>query len=89
MTEGAWLVLRLLLWLLPGLLAFLCVRSFLAGRTRVALGLLAAALFAAFVVKPFPVGLGFLLVGGLAGLGGGRNARYARELEERIKTWRR
>ncbi len=85
MTEGALLVLRLLLWLLPGILMFLAVRGFFAGRSRVALGLMIGAILAAMLVKPFPVGFAFLLIGGLAGLGGGRNPKYARELRERIE----
>ncbi len=84
MTEGAVLLLRLLLWVLPGILVFLAVRGFWAGRSRVALGLLLAGLLAAALVKPFPAGLAFALLGGLAGLGGGRNPRYARELQQRI-----
>ncbi|MCS7069209.1 MAG: hypothetical protein RMK51_07565 [Meiothermus sp.] len=89
MTEGAVLVLRLLLWLLPGLLMFLAVRGFLAGRPRLALGFLVGGVLAALLVKPFPVGFAFWLIGGLAGLGGGRNPRYARELRERIEEQRR
>ncbi|WP_027876062.1 hypothetical protein [Meiothermus cerbereus] len=89
MTEGAVLFLRLLLWLLPGILAFLAVRGLLAGRTRVGLGLIIAGVLAAFLIKPIPVGLAFFLIGGLAALGGGRNPRYARELHERIEEWRK
>lgn len=85
MTEGAVLVLRLLLWVLPGILTFLAVRGFFAGRSRVALGFLLGGILAALLVKPFPVGLAFLVIGGLAGLGGGRNPKYARELQERIE----
>ncbi|RIH88724.1 hypothetical protein Mlute_00512 [Meiothermus luteus] len=68
MTEGAFLLLRLFFWLLPGLLAFLCGRAFWKGRTRVALGLLTVALLAASLSKPFPAGLASLLLGGLLGL---------------------
>jgi uncharacterized membrane protein YccF (DUF307 family) len=89
MTEGAVLFLRLLLWLLPGILAFLAVRGLLAGRTRVGLGLIIAGVLASFLIKPIPVGLAFFLIGGLAALGGGRNPRYARELQERIEEWRK
>ncbi len=89
MTEGALLLLRLLLWALPGLLAFLAVRAFLAGRSRVGLGLLLGGLLAALLVKPVPVGLAFALIGGLAGLGGGRNPRYAQELHQRLEEWRK
>jgi hypothetical protein len=89
MTEGAVLVMRLLLWILPGVFTFLSVRGFLAGRSRVALGLLVAGILAAVLVKPFPVGFAFLIIGALVGLGGGRNPRYARELRERIEHWRR
>ncbi len=89
MTEGAVLVLRLLLWLLPGLLMFLAVRGFLTGRSRVALGLLIGGVLAALLVKPFPVGFAFWVIGGLAGLGGGRNPKYARELRERIEEQQR
>lgn len=83
------LVLRLFLWLLPGFLMFLAVRGLLAGRHRVALGLLIGGVLAALLVKPFPVGFAFWLIGGLAGLGGGRNPRYARELRERIEEQQR
>lgn len=89
MTEGAVLVLRLFLWLLPGLLMFLAVRGFLAGRRRVALGFLMGGILAAILVKPFPVGFAFWLIGGLAGLGGGRNPKYARELRELIEERQR
>lgn len=89
MTEGAVLLLRLLLWLLPGVLAFLSVRSLLAGRTRVGLGLLVGAVLAALLIKPIPVSLAFVLIGALAALGGGRNPRYARELRERLEEWRK
>ncbi|WP_337869186.1 hypothetical protein [Meiothermus sp.] len=85
MTEGAVVVLRLLLWVLPGILTFLAVRGFFAGRRRVALGLLLGGILAALLVKPFPVGFAFLVIGGLAGLGGGRNPKYARDLLERIQ----
>jgi len=89
MTEGALLLLRLLLWLLPGILAFLLVRSWLAGRARVGLGLLVGGLLAALLIKPIAVGLAFFLIGGLAALGGGRNPRYARELRERLEEWQK
>lgn len=85
MTEGAVLVLRLLLWVLPGILTFLAVRGFFAGRSRVALGFLIGGILAAILVKPFPVGFAFFVVGGLAGLGGGRNPKYARDLHQRIE----
>ncbi|GIW31125.1 MAG: hypothetical protein KatS3mg071_1299 [Meiothermus sp.] len=89
MTEGAVLLLRLLLWLFPGVLAFLSVRGLLTGRIRVGLGLLVGAVLAAFLIKPIPVSLAFLLIGGLAALGGGRNPRHARELRERLEEWRK
>lgn len=89
MTEGAALLMRLLLWLAPGVLAFLSVRSLLTRRIRVGLGLLVGAVLAALLIKPIPVGLAFLLIGGLAALGGGRNPRYARELRERLQEWRK
>jgi len=89
MTEGALLFLRLLLWLLPGILAFLTVRGLLAGRVRVALGLLIAAVLTALLVKPLPVSLAFLLIGGLAALGRGRDTRHLRALREQIEHWRR
>lgn len=89
MTEGAVLVMRLLLWILPAILTFLAVRGFLTGRNRVALGLLLGGILAAILVKPFPVGFAFFVIGGLAGLGGGRSPKYARELRERMKEWRR
>ncbi|WP_299427864.1 hypothetical protein, partial [uncultured Meiothermus sp.] len=62
---------------------------FFAGRSRVALGFLVAGILAAALVKPFPVGFAFFVIGGLAALGGGRNPRYARELRERMREWRR
>lgn len=89
MTENALLLLRLLLWLLPGVLAFLSVRSLLARRTRVGLGLLIGGVLAVLLIKPIPVGLAFFLIGGLAALGGGRNPRYARELHEHLEEWRK
>lgn len=89
MTEGAVLLLRLLLWLFPGMLAFLSVRGLLTGRIRVGLGLLVGAVLAAFLIKPIPVSLAFLLIGGLAALGGGRNPRYARGSRERLEEWRK
>lgn len=73
MVEGA--LLRLLLWPLPGLLAFLSGRAFWARRTRVGLGLLLAALLTATLSKPFWVGLASLLVGGLLGLTSPRKHR--------------
>lgn len=79
------MLLRLLLWVLPGILSFLAVRGFFAGRSRVALGFLLGGILAALLVKPFPVGFAFLVIGGLAGLGGGRNPKYARDLHKRIQ----
>ncbi len=64
MTAGTAFILRLALWLLPLLLGYLAGRSW--GRPRVLGGLLAAALVAGLLVKPFPLGwvlgvLGFAL----------------------------
>ena len=88
MTEAAVGLLRILLWLLPGIFSFLAVRGFLAGRVRVGIGMLVAALLVAFIIKPVLVGLGFVVIGALAGLGGGRNPKYKAILEERKKHQR-
>ena len=67
MTELAVGLLRVLLWLFPALLAFLAWPQWRQGRTRVAVGLLLAALLVAFLVKPVTLGLASLLLGILLG----------------------
>ncbi|WP_457636629.1 hypothetical protein [Oceanithermus sp.] len=54
MTAGTVFLLRLALWLLPLVLGYLAGRSW--GRPRVVSGLLAAALAAGLLIKPFPLG---------------------------------
>jgi hypothetical protein len=97
MFEGVALFLRFVLWLIPGVLAFMAVRSFFPHRysanlpsstpeqqrrrSRVGLGLSVAAMLTAVLVKPFPVGLAVLVIGVLAGFGGGRNPKYLRDRE--------
>ncbi|MDX2004252.1 MAG: hypothetical protein SFU83_03155 [Meiothermus sp.] len=103
MFEGVALVLRFVLWLVPGVLAFLAVRAFFpqrypqaqalpaatpeerSRRSRVGLGLAVAAILAAALVKPFPVGVAVLIIGVLAGFGGGRNPKYLRDREQMRK----
>jgi len=63
-TAGTVFILRLAFWLLPLLLGWLAGRAW--GRPRVLGGLLAAALAAGLLIKPFPLGwvlgaLGFAL----------------------------
>lgn len=72
MTELTLLLLRLALWLLPGVLGLLAARAWVAGRSRVGLGLLLGGLLLALLVRPLPLGLVILALGALAGwpLGG-------------------
>ena len=66
MTEGAVIVLRLVGWLLPGILGFFAGRLW-RGRRRVALGLLIAGALVAVLIKPLPLGWVLLLLGYLTG----------------------
>ncbi|HEU4741467.1 MAG TPA: hypothetical protein VFS50_07730 [Meiothermus sp.] len=75
MTELTLILLRLALWLLPGVLGLLGVRSWVRGRSRVGLGLLLGGLVAALLVRPLPLGLVLLALGALAGWPTGRRAR--------------
>ena len=97
MFEGLLVFLRFAVWLIPGVLAFMAVRSFFPNRfaktnptsspqessrrARVGIGLTIAALLVAVLVKPFPVGLVVVVLGALAGFGGGRNPKYIRDRE--------
>lgn len=74
MTEGAVVLLRILLWIAPGIAGFLAVRSLLAKRTRLTLGMLVAGVVLALLTKPAAAGFLFLLLGALAGLGGRRKS---------------
>ncbi len=66
MTTGAVAILRLAFWLMPLLLGWLAGRAW--GRPRVLGGLLAAALAAGLLIKPFPLGWIFALAGFLGGV---------------------
>lgn len=76
MTELTLILLRLALWLLPGVLGLLGVRAWVRGRGRVGQGLLLAGLVAALLVRPLPLGLVLLVPGALAGWPTGRRAPH-------------
>jgi len=82
-NEASFLLLRLFLWLLPGILAFLSVQAFLKRRRRVALGLLVAALLLTAPVKPWVLGLLSLALGLLAAVSSWRKTagRWLEELQ--------
>lgn len=89
MTEGAVILLRILLWIAPGIAGFLAVRGLLYRRSRVALGMLVAGVVLALLTKPIIAGFLFLLLGALAGLGGRRkSAGYWLE-QERLSQEKR
>lgn len=67
MTELAPLLLRVLLWTLPGILGFLAVRAWFNQRYRVGLGLAIGGLVIALLVKPILLGILVLMLGGLVG----------------------
>ncbi len=69
MNEATFLLLRLFIWGLPGILAFLSVRALLGRRARVGLGLLIASLVFTAMVKPWVLGLISLGIGALIALG--------------------
>lgn len=69
MNEATFFLLRLFLWLLPGIAAFLSLRAFLSRRSRVGFGLLIAALVFTAFVKPWVLGLLSLGIGALVALG--------------------
>jgi hypothetical protein len=69
MSEATIFLLRLLVWLLPGVLSFLALKAFLQRRPRVGFGLLIAALVFTAFVKPWGLGLLSLGLGALVALG--------------------
>lgn len=69
MSEATIFLLRLLVWLLPGVLSFLALKAFLQRRPRVGLGLFIAALVFTAFVKPWGLGSLSLVLGALAAFG--------------------
>lgn len=67
MTEGAIVLLRLVGWLLPGVLGFFAGRLW-RNRRRVGLGLLIAGALVAALIKPIPLGFVLLFLGYLTGI---------------------
>lgn len=67
MTESTLILLRLALWMLPGVLGWLGARAWIGGRSRVGLGLLLGGLVVALLVRPLPLGLVLLALGAMAG----------------------